>query len=75
MSGRLEVADIGLQPWCERLLREAEVADLAAPSPRLGKAGGHKYDHGHALVLSGGLARGGARGWPRGRRCGWGRGW
>ena len=25
-----------------------------------GKHGGHKYDHGHALILSGGVGRGGA---------------
>ena len=55
--GTLEVVGIGLA--------EAQVAGaarLAAPAlGALGKAGGaHKYRHGHALVLSGGVARGGA---------------
>jgi hydroxyethylthiazole kinase-like uncharacterized protein yjeF len=61
-SGRVEVADIGLEPWCARVLGKADSAAAweAAPSPRIGKAGGHKYEHGHALVLAGGLARAGA---------------
>jgi len=53
--GRLERIDIGLE-------------QSGGGVPRLGpsdcrdvrKAGGHKYDHGHALVLCGGPGRGGA---------------
>ncbi|GMG85448.1 bifunctional ADP-dependent NAD(P)H-hydrate dehydratase/NAD(P)H-hydrate epimerase [Paralimibaculum aggregatum] len=68
--GRLAVADIGLpeakagagaEP--ETLLFDlgegAEPALLAAEHA-LAKRPGHKYDHGHALVLSGGVGRGGA---------------
>jgi ADP-dependent NAD(P)H-hydrate dehydratase / NAD(P)H-hydrate epimerase len=56
--GRLVVADIGLDP--------APVAGAirvnAAPTARkLGKDGAaHKYGHGHALVLSGGVGKAGA---------------
>ena len=38
------------------------------PLSLLSKGQGHKYDHGHALVLSGQGAQG-RRGWPRGRLC------
>lgn len=55
--GVLDIVGIGLpeQPV-------AGAVRLAAPAlASLGKAGrGHKYDHGHVLVLGGGVARGGA---------------
>lgn len=56
--GRIAVVDIGLKKRAG-----AEVARLvAAPRPALlGKAEvGHKYSHGHALVLSGGAGKTGA---------------
>jgi hydroxyethylthiazole kinase-like uncharacterized protein yjeF len=53
---RLVVADIGLGG------DDPAAARLAAPdAARLAKGGGaHKYDHGHALALAGGVGRGGA---------------
>ena len=58
LCGHVVVVDIGLGPAAP----EGPPCRLvAAPDPdRLAKRGGHKYDHGHALVLSGGVARGGA---------------
>ena len=58
LCGELAVADIGLPA-------DTEGADgwttlVGAPGAWVGKAGGHKYDHGHALVLAGGVGRGGA---------------
>lgn len=67
--GRVVVADIGLTAADERAGlgadRRRQVAQLVeAPDPdRLDKGaqpGAHKYDHGHALVLAGGLGKGGA---------------
>lgn len=59
--GRLVVADIGLpthprqRPPAPEIVRAAELA-----TGRLRKPQGHKYDHGHALILAGGVGRGGA---------------
>ncbi|KGJ04092.1 yjeF C-terminal region, hydroxyethylthiazole kinase-related/yjeF N-terminal region [Paracoccus halophilus] len=57
LSGRLHVVDIGLEPW-QRLADDSVLP--AGPDARLQKRGGHKYDHGHALILGGGAGRGGA---------------
>ncbi|WP_414898237.1 NAD(P)H-hydrate dehydratase [Rhodovulum sp. YEN HP10] len=57
--GRIVVADIGLDPGpCP-----GSVTLVGAPGHEIGKAGavgGHKYSHGHALVLAGSAGRTGA---------------
>jgi len=62
LSGQLVVADIGLGPWRQAWARgrDAELAEAATPSGLLAKEGGHKYSHGHALILGGGPGQGGA---------------
>jgi hydroxyethylthiazole kinase-like uncharacterized protein yjeF len=64
LSGRLSVASIGLSGEVDALLRgpvSGDVVEAAEVSAaRLGKAAGHKFSHGHALVLSGHSGRGGA---------------
>lgn len=66
MSGRLFVKDIGLENWfCELSLPEALDAApalrITATVKQIDKsATGHKFSHGHALVLSGGVGKGGA---------------
>ncbi len=56
--GRLVVADIGLDP--APVAGAIRVNEPPAPA-LLAKAGAaHKYGHGHALVLSGGVGKGGA---------------
>lgn len=62
MAGALRCVDIGLGAWVAGLaqgadvLRDAVACDLAA----LRKGSSHKFAHGHALVLSGGVGQGGA---------------
>ncbi|KEO56513.1 bifunctional ADP-dependent NAD(P)H-hydrate dehydratase/NAD(P)H-hydrate epimerase [Thioclava pacifica] len=56
MSGEVLVADIGLPQTDPR--DAARLIDR--PSNFLRKRAGHKYSHGHALVLAGGTGKGGA---------------
>ncbi|SFS07727.1 NAD(P)H-hydrate dehydratase [Yoonia litorea] len=57
--GALAVADIGLAARGIAPFKHDQVVSEAVPSD-LRKQQGHKYSHGHALVLSGGVGRGGA---------------
>lgn len=63
LCGALVVADIGLEPELDALLRSKAgdaVVDLTRPGLQLAKVAGHKYAHGHALILAGGPGEGGA---------------
>lgn len=57
LAGAIHVADIGLADWADAAPAGIR---LAGPDPALLKRAGHKYDHGHALILAGGPGRGGA---------------
>ena len=55
--GAVRVVDLGLSgPPAGVTLTQPGAADLR----RLGKGSGHKYGHGHALILAGGAGHGGA---------------
>ncbi|TVQ57617.1 MAG: NAD(P)H-hydrate dehydratase [Rhodobacteraceae bacterium] len=57
--GALRVVDIGLEPFAAAAADAARTVEGPAFDPR--KSGArHKYDYGHALVLAGGVGRGGA---------------
>ncbi|WP_323037296.1 NAD(P)H-hydrate dehydratase [Pararhodobacter sp.] len=62
LCGAVCVVDIGLPDRPAKDLGDPAIVDLVGDdvSRWLRKASGHKYDHGHALILSGGVARGGA---------------
>ncbi|MCC5992313.1 MAG: NAD(P)H-hydrate dehydratase [Rhodobacteraceae bacterium] len=53
--GRVVVGDIGLDAPCPEAARL-----VTAPAPAIAKAQGHKFSHGHAVVVSGGVGKGGA---------------
>ncbi len=57
-SGHLRVVDIGLadRPVVSDVLEIRSGVDAEVPA----KKDGHKYSHGHALILSGGVGKGGA---------------
>ncbi|WP_134681186.1 NAD(P)H-hydrate dehydratase [Paracoccus ravus] len=57
LGGRLQVCDIGLEPWAEAA---GDCVTQVRPSSALLKRQGHKYSHGHALILAGGRGKGGA---------------
>ena len=52
LCGRVRVVDLDLGAFGE--------GSSLVEAPDVGKGGGHKYDHGHALILSGPMGRGGA---------------
>jgi len=56
-AGDVRVVDIGL--GAAPVAGAARLIGPGRPS-RLSKQGGHKYDHGHVLVLAGGVGKGGA---------------
>ena len=61
--GSLTVVDLGLDRMVDTVLRTPDagpVIALTGPEGPLSKAGGHKYAHGHALILAGGPGEGGA---------------
>lgn len=64
LSSRLRVVKIGVEDHLFRQLRASPVEfveSTGAPGPAYAKkTEGHKYSHGHALILSGGAGRGGA---------------
>jgi ADP-dependent NAD(P)H-hydrate dehydratase / NAD(P)H-hydrate epimerase len=63
MSGLLECVDIGLGAQLAALIAQdlRPAYRVGAPSAALlGKGQGHKFDHGHAFIPSGGVGRGGA---------------
>lgn len=59
MCGKLRVVDIGLPQGASHEWKVVD-EDEAPRCHSLQKRLGHKFDHGHALVLSGGMGRGGA---------------
>jgi hydroxyethylthiazole kinase-like uncharacterized protein yjeF len=71
--GRIAVVDLGLMKWRQahwnaesgaKLIDRVPLVPPAAPeghrAPDFTKVGGHKYDHGHALIVSGPATRTGA---------------
>ncbi len=65
-GGALKLVDIGIEPWQRSFLDHNQVVRMtelpvAAARAELLKVGNdHKYSHGHALILSGGVGKGGA---------------
>ena len=62
-AGRLVVVPLGLEAELAELMRAdgAAVVELSHVTPAgLGKGAGHKFSHGHAVIVSGGHGRAGA---------------
>lgn len=59
LCGALAIADIGLAPWQDEP-SAPPLPRLVAPPAGVAKRGGHKFDHGAALVVTGGMGRTGA---------------
>ncbi len=63
LSGRLVVLPLGMEPEMAALLRAdgCAIVDMVSVSAAdLAKGTGHKFDHGHALIVSGDHGRAGA---------------
>lgn len=60
LCGSLRIVDIGLPRRGRFEAVPKDIVQLTRPSPAFGRIGGHKYAHGHALILSGGPGRTGA---------------
>ncbi len=65
LCGSLRIMDIGLEPrpgigWVLRAPSDQIALEGERRAVELTKPQGHKYAHGHALILSGGVGKGGA---------------
>ena len=62
LCGAIRRVDIGLGRWSDGAQADAGLVHLVTDEVMhwFQKDGGHKYDHGHALVMAGGVGKGGA---------------
>ncbi|WP_400087809.1 NAD(P)H-hydrate dehydratase [Yoonia sp. R78084] len=58
--GKIKLVDIGIRPPASRKITFAEKVKLTSGGGSAYRRQGHKYSHGHALILSGGIGQGGA---------------
>ncbi|PJI92173.1 hydroxyethylthiazole kinase-like uncharacterized protein yjeF/hydroxyethylthiazole kinase-like uncharacterized protein yjeF [Yoonia maricola] len=58
--GKVVCADIGISSQASRTLPRSELVKMANESGSRFKRNGHKYSHGHAVILSGSVGKGGA---------------
>ncbi len=58
--GRITCVDIGIVPPASRAIPVAQIVRQASAGGAQVRRQGHKYDHGHALCLCGGVGSGGA---------------